>query len=257
MAGPMPDPNKCYGCGKSLVLAKARFEWLLSRGYDPKDASAFILHDPTSRMVPNQCCIVGLQTNLDPDKEVRERDRLKEELQQDKAQELKDAGLPPKIREEVEVFAATENLSDAGHFIIRDGIIEDPVLLAGIPGTGQTGFEITDVVPIPKYIADAEGWGNERPLCLMSGHMKIIPVIMVGMSLIPTRLHVRTANSTSFGHTVLSTTDKTLIGAEVLSYTIRDLPVTKLDPITGQQVQITTPFHVILLRKQFPEHLFH
>jgi hypothetical protein len=245
------EPGTCYGCGKNLRVPKSKFEWLVSRGYDPKDAAAQVLHNPTSTVPPRQCCIVGLQTNIDPDKEELERDLLKAEIQADRAEALRAAGLPARVREEVKIYAADATHNLAGYFILRDAPFDDPALLAPIPGQPQSGFAITDITPIPGVLAKDLGWGEQKPLILRSGQIKIIPVLPAGNLLLPGFIWVQ--SGTGQADKVLDSKDKSFLQADITEYNITNLIVNKVNPITGATVQSEIPFQVIRLRKQFPE----
>lgn len=245
------EPGACYGCGKNLRAPKAKFDWLISRGYDAKDAAAQVLHNPTSTVPPRQCCIVGLQTNIDPDQEELERELLKAEIQADKADALRAAGLPPRVREEVKIYAADATHNVAGYFILRDAPFDDPALLAPIPGQSKSGFEITDITPIPAALAKELGWGEQKPLILRSGQIKIIPVLPAGNLLLPGFIWVQTGSGQP--DKVLDGVDKSFLQADITEYNITKLVVSQINPINGATVQSEVPFQVIRLRKKFPE----
>lgn len=247
----------CYGCARDLGQPKKKFEWLVSRGYDEKDAAAAVLHNPSSKIPIKQCCIVGLQTNLDSNKGVADREQTKVELEQEIARAIHEAGMQPDMREEVKVFSSDESGNVAGHFILRDADFEDPTLLAPTfedrsRGIETKGFEITDIALVPPYTSDREGWGNKAPLALWSGNLKIIPVIPVGNSLLPGTIWVKS----QAGDKPMTVIDKSFLGSEIMEYSIQNISLQQgLDVTTGQPIMVDAPLHVIRIKKLLPSEI--
>lgn len=76
--------STCTGCRTNLSGQRKKFDWLVDRGYDLKDAAAIVLHNPSSKAPIKQCCIVHLQTSVDTDKDVIERLEMKTKIHEDK-----------------------------------------------------------------------------------------------------------------------------------------------------------------------------
>lgn len=76
--------STCTGCRTNLSGARKRFDWLVDRGYDLKDAAAIVLHNPSSKEPVKQCCIVHLRTAVDTDKDVIDRLEMKNKIREDK-----------------------------------------------------------------------------------------------------------------------------------------------------------------------------
>jgi len=83
--------STCTGCRTNLSGQRKKYEWLVSRGYDVKDASAIVLHNPSSKAPIKQCCIVHLQTSVDTDKDVIERLEMKVQIKEGKLRARWDA----------------------------------------------------------------------------------------------------------------------------------------------------------------------
>jgi len=244
--------NKCYGCGLDLTNKRQRFDWLIARGMNPKDAAAQVLHAPGGLMPISSCCIVNLETNVDVDKEVRARQEIKDEIVQDQMEARINQGLAPITREIVQVFSSNLEGTAAGRFILHDFPYgdENVELLAGNivnkdTGKRQGGFEITNIAYVPDEIAKDHGW-TKKPIALWSGNIKIVPVISDGSSIVPGVLRVITTNGPREG-TIIDTVDKTFLGAQIIHYGIRPIEVR-----TGGPSQ---DFHVITIMKKLPEEI--
>lgn len=253
-----PNPHSCHGCGTSLKVERGRYDFMLERGFDPKDASAIILHAPSVRAVPKQCCIVNLQTNLDPDKGLRDRQFLMQEIEEEQAADLRARGLPPKAREEVELYVSNLDRRVPGFFAIYNSHFTDPSLLAPAAGSGEKGFEITDIAPITKAIADHKGWGSQRPLALWSGYIKIVPELQTGVGLVPGVIHAININGPEAGKSfIIDKLDKSFIGAEIIDFSVRMWQKDVQDATTGQIIKVDVPLPVMRIRKRFAEEIFH
>lgn len=251
--------GKCRGCNRDLARPKIRFDWLIARGYDEKDAAAQVLNDPSGTKPVLQCCIVNLQTNIDADAGLLERQIIKDEILADEAAARAAQELPPVIRETVVLYSATETKIPTGQFILRDAEFDDPKLLApsfkdkALAGSNKEifGFPITDIAPVPERISKAEGWGKYRPMAFWSGNIKIIPVVTVGDMRRPGIIWLVNPN----GDIPLHGGDqenqkliKSFIGSDVLDYIITPLTFPNIGEI---------PTHALMLKKQLAKDVFH
>lgn len=204
----------------------------------------------------NSCCAVGLETNLDSEKELRDRQMIKDEILSDAAEDRMRRGLPPLIREVVKIYSSNLQGTTGGSFLLEDFPYEDPQLLAGnfnsaVQGNGEIHFRITNIAYISDELASKYGW-KARPLALWSGNVKIIPIVSDGLNREPGIMRLVTATGSKQGE-IIDKIDKSLLDAEIIDYTLLPLEVSAANP----QVSATSGqvFHVITLRKQFPEDL--
>ncbi len=217
--------NKCYGCGSDLTNKRKRFDWLVSRGYIPKDAAAQVLNNAGGLVPPNACCVVGLETNLDPTKDIRERNAMKDIIaKENAATQMQLTGINPLEREEVYIFSTNLQGDVMGSFRLEDfpeGV--DASVLGGqvdASGVRSPGFPITNIAKIPEKLGKSTsyGWGDVRPLALWSGKIKIIPVVIVDGRLTPGYLRVQKVNNTADTRLMTDVIDKTLLQGEIIAY---------------------------------------
>ncbi len=243
--------GKCRGCNRNLARPKIRYDWLLARGFGEKDAAAQVLNDPTGTQPVLQCCIVNLQTNIDADESLNERQKIKDEILRDDAEARAKQGLPPIIRENATFYSGTETKTPTGQFIIRDANFDDPKLLApslkdkALAGSNKEifGFPITDIAPVPQKTSNEEGWGSYRPLALWSGNIKIIPVVTIGNYRRPGLLWIVNPTGDILLDTSRQDIIKTFIGAEIIDYVITAINFAEVGDI---------PSHAIIVKKQLP-----
>jgi len=248
--------GRCRGCNRNITRPKIRYDWLRSRGFGEKDAAAQVLNDPTGTEPVLQCCIVNLQTNIDADATLLERQKIKDEILADDAAARAKQGLPPLIREEATLYSATETKTPTGQFILRDAEFEDPRLLAPsmqdrmLAGANKElfGFPITDIAPVPQRISNAEGWGEYRPMALWSGNIKIIPVVTIGNYRRPGLLWVVNPNGDILLDASRQDIIRTFIGADITNYIITAINFTGVGDI---------PTHAVVVKKKLPAELFH
>lgn len=247
----MNKSDKCYGCGTNLEIRREKFEWLISRGYETKDAAAQVLHSPGGMLPVNSCCVVGLETNLDPEKGIKERQEIKDAILRERvANSIQTTGIDPTQREEVDIFVTSPDGEVPGSFILVD-FPENltPQLLAGHTdpnGIRTLGFPITNIAFISKALSESEKFRwNNSPLTLWSGKIKIVPAVFVNGKLEPGIMWIRKVANPQDIQRMTDVIDKTLLGAEIISY--RKVPVQGAIT-TGEQ-------EVLTLRKKLPKDL--
>jgi len=238
--------NVCRGCKKNLTIPRQKFAWYTARGYSPKDAAAAVLYLPTlTDRAPEirTCCVVALETDFDADKELVDRRRARAEEKYRSEEEIKKVTGRKPEREIVRVFAANENLTLGGKFILRDS--DDPNISSLVENiesrqvrnletgelewtkktVGSTGFPITDIRQVPRKIMDNEGWDRDSTLlALWTQNKKIIPVLHVGNETAPGNLWLYTSVYNNGQQQNVYTPfdagkiDKTLLGADIIGY---------------------------------------
>jgi hypothetical protein len=230
--------NVCMGCKRPLGAKRDLFDWKVMRGYSQKDAAAAVLYDPSGASPIKQCCVVGLETNVDTDADMVARAQMKKEAE------------VVKPRETVQLYASNAGGNIQGSFIIEDGPFVDPQLLAPniadrMAGNRGRGFFITNIAPLPERVTKKLGWPSQPPvLALWSGNLKIIPVIDEGMGPSPGLIWVHTGDGAD---KILSDFDKSYLQAEITAYQIQQVNlVNRYDPTYTQAVDQ----HVMTLHKQ-------
>lgn len=123
----------CTGCKRNLTGKKERFDWLMTRGYDEKDAAAMVLTNPSARTPISPCCVVHLETSVDTDEDLVERLRMKAEIKQERKEQMMRQGIPIYERDVFRIFAANENRTIPGQFVLMDADFDDPTYLAPSP----------------------------------------------------------------------------------------------------------------------------
>lgn len=237
----------CRGCKKNLTIPRKKFDWYISKGYSNKDAAAAVLYTPSVDDRVQQirtCCIVALETDYDSNREMVDRMRMRARVKQRGIDEIKRVTGQVPTREIVRIFAANENMTAGGKFIIRDSddanisnLVENiktykiknklTGAIEEVEGTsGGTGFAITDIRQVPKKIMNQEQWDdNSVVLALWSQDKKIIPVVHQGNEIVPGSLWLYYQTTDVYGnkqknYSIMDSTaiDKSLLGAEIIGY---------------------------------------
>jgi len=253
----------CTRCRRNLIEPRNRYEWLISRGWSQKDAAAEALQNPSTITPVRTCCINELHTNVDVEKDMLERLDIQNRAKAKKIAQERLEGIPEPRRETVEIYCKDVTGQLGGYFILVDADFDDPKILAKPFQEVGKGYEITNIALLPKEIADREPfkWSEtERPLCLWSGNIKIVPVIKIDDKLSPAVMYQSVQRQvvqpslimgqppqvvTIRDETTLSERiDRTLLGADIKYFNIgvRD------NQIPGGTIRM--PFHIISVLKQ-------
>lgn len=258
--------SQCSRCKKNLVQHRHRYEWLIARGWSQKDAASEVLQAPSISIPIKSCCINELHTSVDTEKDILERYDIQAAAKDKRIARERLAGIPEPRRETVKIYCKDDSGQLGGYFVLLDAPFADPKILGKPFQQSGKGFEITNIALLPKEMVDREQfrWSeDERPLCLWSGNMKIVPVIHIGDVLRPAVLYVErivyvTEPSMIMGQppTVVETKDpqilseridRTLINAEIKYYDVGVLD----NVIPGGTIQM--PHHIITVLKQLPK----
>lgn len=231
-------------CGKPLTTKKSRYEWLVKKGFSPKDAAAQVLYNPSTRIPPKTCCIVSLHTSVDTNKKLLERKQRIEEYEED---DITQSILPgaKKVRQIANIFVANQNETFGGEFMLMDANFDDPTILSRPFQQKDPPFQITNISPLPKTLRDRLGW-QTSPLILWSGNIKLVPIIKIGDKILPGNMFKIVNVNGQNVKSALDTIDKSFLQSEIMYYAIQ---------MTTNSDGNETPTHIITVKKQLPENI--
>lgn len=246
----------CYTCGSDLVEARKNFDFRKERGFSEKDAAAFSLHNPGVRSVHKQCCSVGLQTNIDPEADRLKREAMKEEIEALAARVRQEKGEAPRVREEVELTVAKADFNILGTILLRDGKIDNLSLLLPQASVSKRGYEVTHIAPLPETTVASFGWGKRDVLTLWSGNMKLVPVVNEETGYSPASFFLLIPDGDLTTIKLVDSVDKSLFGAEIIGLYESTKMFPRIQPTTGNKINVEATVSVIRLRKRFPEDIY-
>jgi hypothetical protein len=206
---------KCVTCQRDLRKAKEKYTYLLTSGYNSKDAVRKILHDPNSALPPDRCCIVSIENDVP----VKDPDVYKTIIDNQLHEKSIAAGKDYLYKKErFWLFPIDDSLTVEGQFVLDQSPFNDPSLLTlNTQAKGQEGYRVNNMTTIPEKIAASHNFEtNNNTIMLWCGNIRVLPIFKNAAQMMPGIIVYQ--NATTFIRGQLNINDPSFLNCEILEY---------------------------------------